>query len=195
MQKKSHVLVARFLADQVPLAESLQHHRKAFCLGSILPDLRPSFLTRKHEFYETIHDTSEKLIGLVQEGDEICERVFWRRLGEVIHYIADYFTFPHNSTFTGTLYEHVQYEKELRRELKYGIESGLISSLELEEPETFEDTDEMVNYIMERHEEYLVRERDMEDDIFFILSVCYQVLMGVLQLCDAAYLNAASMAA
>ena len=47
--------------------------------------------------------------------DQYRERVFWRRLGEIFHYIADYFTFPHNKTFTGSLVEHNSYEKELIR--------------------------------------------------------------------------------
>ncbi len=35
--------------------------------------------------------------------DESNQRVYWRRFGEVIHYMADYFTFPHNKTYTGQL--------------------------------------------------------------------------------------------
>ena len=45
-------------------------------------------------------------------------RVYWRRLGEVMHYMADYFTFPHNRNFTGNLYEHNKYEKHLKNHLK-----------------------------------------------------------------------------
>lgn len=41
-EKKSHILLARYLADQMPANESLQSHRKAFCLGNILPDIQPS---------------------------------------------------------------------------------------------------------------------------------------------------------
>lgn len=187
MRKKSHVLLARYLADQIPAAESLQNHRKAFCLGSILPDLRPSFLTKKHEFSGTIEETSEKLFQLVREGDEICERVFWRRLGEVLHYIADYFTFPHNSTFTGNLYEHGQYEKQLKNQLRYRIRSGSISEVEIPEAISFEDPDELVTYIRDRHDDYLESQGDIGEDIQFILSVCYQVLLGVVELCDGAF--------
>ena len=53
MRKKSHILLARYLADQMQTTASLQSHRKAFCLGSILPDIKPSFITRRHEFYGT----------------------------------------------------------------------------------------------------------------------------------------------
>ena len=107
MRKKSHILVARYLADQMSVEESLQSHRKAFCLGSILPDIKPSFLTRKHEYFGTFEEIQQKMRQLVEcRSGRVKERVYWRRLGEVMHYMADYFTFPHNINFTGNLYEH-----------------------------------------------------------------------------------------
>ncbi len=112
MRKKSHILVARYLADQMSVEESLQSHRKAFCLGSILPDIKPSFLTRKHEYFGTFEEIRQKMRQLVEcRSGRVKERVYWRRLGEVMHYMADYFTFPHNINFTGNLYEHNKYEK------------------------------------------------------------------------------------
>ena len=59
MRKKSHILLARYLADQMQTTASLQSHRKAFCLGSILPDIKPSFITRRHEFYGTFEDVKK----------------------------------------------------------------------------------------------------------------------------------------
>ena len=67
MRKKSHILVARYLADQMSVEESLQSHRKAFCLGSILPDIKPSFLTRKHEYFGTFEEIQQKMRQLVED--------------------------------------------------------------------------------------------------------------------------------
>lgn len=112
MRKKSHILLARYLADQMPANTSLQSHRKAFCLGNILPDIQPSFITKRHEYFGTFDEVQEKIILLVETGaEDLNDRVFWRRIGEVMHYIADYFTFPHNRTFDGTLRQHNSYEK------------------------------------------------------------------------------------
>ena len=102
VRKKSHILLARYLADQMPANESLQSHRKAFCLGNILPDIQPSFVTKRHEYFGTFDEVQGKIRRLVQSGAGYNDRVFWRRSGEVMHYIADYFTFPHNKTFDGT---------------------------------------------------------------------------------------------
>ena len=182
MRKKSHILVARYLADQMPVEESLQSHRKAFCLGSILPDIKPSFLTRKHEYFGTFEEIQQKMRQLVEcRSGRVKERVYWRRLGEVMHYMADYFTFPHNINFTGNLYEHNKYEKHLKIHLKRYIESGAVKSMEVQ-PVCFGSFSELVEYIKGRHDRYLLKERNIAEDVQYILSICFQVIYGILHL-------------
>ena len=66
MRKKSHILLARYLADQMQTTASLQSHRKAFCLGSILPDIKPSFLTKRHEFFGTFDEIKDRMRELME---------------------------------------------------------------------------------------------------------------------------------
>ena len=175
-------MVARYLADQLPATKSLQSHRKAFCLGSILPDIKPSFLTKKHEYFGTFGEIQEKMRDLVLSSPtELKERVYWRRLGEVMHYMADYFTFPHNRNFTGNLYQHNKYEKHLKNHLKRYIESGAVNSMVIQ-PVSFGCFQEMVDYIKDAHERYLQKERNIAEDIQYILSMCFQVIHGILEL-------------
>ena len=187
MRKKSHILLAGYLADQMKAADSLQLHRKAFCLGSILPDCKPSFLTTRHEYFGTHELVQERIRFLVEEGSEICSaRVFWRRIGEVIHYIADYFTFPHNKTFTGNLREHNHYEKDLKDRLKICIENGEAAAfLQKEKVIHFKSLQELFSYVQVRHENYLQKARTIAEDIRYILSVCMQVVRGMFELCMA----------
>ena len=89
MRKKSHILLARYLADQMQTTASLQSHRKAFCLGSILPDIKPSFITRRHEFYGTFEDVKnrmkeladirpdESLLAAVRRSDPLYGGLFY----------------------------------------------------------------------------------------------------------------------
>ena len=174
VRKKSHILLARYLADQMPANESLQSHRKAFCLGNILPDIQPSFVTKRHEYFGTFDE--------VQSGDGYNDRVFWRRAGEVMHYIADYFTFPHNKTFDGTLYQHNTYEKHLKNELKAFVLEGK-ADVYAEKEIHFETLNQLLQYIKEHHRRYLNCKRNIDDDIHYILTVCYQVFQGLFQLC------------
>ena len=182
MRKKSHILVARYLADQIPAVKSLQSHRKAFCLGSSLPDIKPSFLTKKHEYFGTFEEIQEKMKSLINSSpQEGKERVYWRRFGEIIHYMADYFTFPHNKNFTGNLYAHNKYEKHLKNHLKHYIESGAAGQMVIT-PVYFESFQDLVAYIRKNHEIYLLRERNIAEDIQYILRTCSQVIYGILQL-------------
>ena len=182
VRKKSHILLARDLADQMPAYESLQSHRKAFCLVNILPDIQPSFVTKRHEYFGTFDEVQGKIRRLVQSGAGYNDRVFWRRSGEVMHYIADYFTFPHNKTFDGTLYQHNTYEKHLKNELKAFVLEGK-ADVYTEKEIHFETLNQLLQYIKEHHRRYLNCKRNIDDDIHYILTVCYQVFQGLFQLC------------
>ena len=182
VRKKSHILLARYLADQMPANESLQSHRKAFCLGNILPDIQPSFVTKRHEYFGTFDEVQGKIRRLVQSGAGYNDRVFGRRSGEVMHYIADYFTFPHNKTFDGTLYQHNTYEKHLKNELKAFVLEGK-ADVYTEKEIHFETLNQLLQYIKEHHRRYLNCKRNIDDDIHYILTVCYQVFQGLFQLC------------
>ena len=182
MRKKSHILLGRYLADQMSEVYSLQQHRKAFCLGNIMPDLRPSFLTTRHEFFGTFSQLQEKMRELIERNpEEDNARVYWRRFGEVMHYMADYFTFPHNKNFTGNLYEHNKYEKHLKNHLKRYIESGAACQMVITSV-YFESFQDLVEYIRKVHERYLLKERNIAEDVQYILRTCSQVIRGILQL-------------
>lgn len=194
MRKKSHILLARYLADQLTVDESLQSHRKAFCLGSILPDIRPSFVVKKHEYFSTFGEIQEKMLQLVEHGPlEGKERVYWRNFGEVLHYVADYFTFPHNRTYTGSLYEHSQYEKILKQRLKICIKSGAAGAYVFRDV-YFKNLEELTEFIQVSHASYLRKKRNITEDIQYILMVCYQVIQGIVQLCTRRQENMAAFA-
>ncbi len=194
MRKKSHILLARYLADQLTVDESLQSHRKAFCLGSILPDIRPSFVVKKHEYFSTFGEIQEKMLQLVEHGPlEGKERVYWRNFGEVLHYVADYFTFPHNRTYTGSLYEHSQYEKILKRRLKTCIKSGAAGAYVFRDV-YFKNLEELTEFVQVSHTSYLRKKRNITEDIQYILMVCYQVIQGIVQLCTRRQENMAAFA-
>lgn len=184
MRKKSHILLARCLADHVQ-AGDLQYHRKAFCFGNILPDLKPSFLTTKHEFNVNFNSVQARIKALTVDCDinERNARVYWRQLGEVIHHVADYFTFPHNDTYEGTLLEHGQYEAELKRSLKEYILNGeAVKNCSREVH--FNSFEQIISFIKKAHDLYVSRERNVQDDIQFIITVCFLVMQGMVYLLE-----------
>ena len=188
VRKKSHILLARYLADQMPANESLQSHRKAFCLGNILPDIQPSFVTKRHEYFGTFDEVQGKIRRLVQSGAGYNDRVFWRRSGEVMHYIADYFTFPHNRTYPGNLKDHCSYEEVLKLRLREYLKTDKKDRWPFVQCH-FGSAEALCDFIKLRHEEYLRRKIDVEEDIRHIVSLNYQVVEGIRQLAEQGKLH------
>jgi len=183
LRKKSHIALAKYIVEDMEMPE-MSAHRKAFYLGSILPDCKPSFLTQRHEF-ELTFDRVKKQIEKLTQGPDVLyrnTRAFMRHLGEVIHYLADYFTFPHNSIYGGTLREHCSYEKELKFRLKEYVESGETFRECTTDAGRFSTVGAVFDFIQNVHDEYLSMRRNVEEDCKYIVWVCRQVVHAILNL-------------
>ncbi len=161
----------------------LEAHRKAFYLGSILPDCKPSFLTQRHEFDRTFDMVKERICDLSKDRELVHRnaRAYMRHLGEVIHYIADYFTFPHNETYDGSLKDHCYYEKDLKFRLREYVRSGRIFQ-EQTESDRLKTPEAIASFIQAMHREYVSRKRNVEEDCRYIVRVCLQVVQAILHL-------------
>ena len=187
MRKKSHVLLGICLADQLD-SRDLRFHKKAFCFGNVLPDLRPSFVTVRHEYHVNFEMVCEKIKKLADECNFLDRytSAYWMSMGEVAHYVADYFTFPHNAHYTGSLVEHTCYEGDLKDQLKAYILGGHADK-HCEREVAFDSYEEVIAFIKKAHELYAMIERCVEDDIQFIITVTYQVIQGVIHLMEAKF--------
>ena len=65
-EKEITYLSGRYLAENAS-ARELRSHKKAFLLGSILPDIRPSFVTKKHEYNGTYEEVQESIRRLTTD--------------------------------------------------------------------------------------------------------------------------------
>lgn len=186
MRKKSHISLAKYIVDSLD-EQDLVKHKKAFYLGSILPDCKPSFITVKHEMEGTFPKLQRDLEKLLekQRNDQINLRVFYRNLGEVIHYIADYFTYPHNPHYPGTLRDHCIYEEHLKKGLKEYIESGEAERNRKWINASVSDlnsTEDICRFIRKAHEIYVNLKNSVEGDCRYIVTLCHQVMAAVIRL-------------
>ncbi|WFR59560.1 zinc dependent phospholipase C family protein [Anaerocolumna sp. AGMB13025] len=182
MRKKSHISLANYLIKSMKF-EDLQNHKKAFYIGSILPDCVPSFITRKHNIEETFEILRKEILKITDNYD--IDRGFTgyysRHLGVITHYIADYFTFPHNEIFTGSLKEHCSYEKDL----KFAFKSYVLSDeavIGREKSALFKTVDEILLFIKEMHEEYLKAIKVIKVDCMYIVELCHKVVDAILHI-------------
>ena len=182
MRKKSHISLARFLVRKAG-DDVLRRRWKAFYVGSLLPDCRPSFLTVRHEYEETFDLVERKIRSLTEDAGRRPEDSmrYMIDLGQIFHYIADYFTFPHNSNYSGSLKDHCIYEKYLKFRLRSYIRERacVLCAAEGEQLYSVED---ILDYIRRNHREYMKEFRSVEEDCEYITRVCLQVLAAMVYL-------------
>jgi hypothetical protein len=181
MRKKSHISLARFLVHnnkEHPLSE----HKKAFYIGSILPDIKPSFLTRRHTYEDTFDILIKEIKKITVEYDinKGINGYYARHLGIITHYLADYCTFPHNEGYTGSMADHVYYEKELKFQLREYIETNAVWEPS-EVPQKANTFDEIIRLIKTIHKEYTQALKAVKQDIHYIIELCSRVVESILR--------------
>lgn len=172
MRKITHINLGDFLIEQ----ENFEIKRKCFLFGNILPDCVPTFIYVKHNIDKTITKV-EKLLEELSELDTNTYR-FWIKLGCIMHYTADYFTYPHTKLFHEGFWKHNSYEKILKDRFKEHLEH-----IHQHHIEFLKNSDELISYIKEKQNDYFKekknRRMDVELDIDYISEVCYTIFESI----------------
>lgn len=179
MRKKSHISLAKYIVKNLD-DEELRKHKLSFYIGSILPDIKPSFIYRRHEINGTFPSV-KKRIEKLSEGSKAVEkkgRKYYIDLGQVSHYLADYFTFPHNGIYPGGFKDHCSYEEKLKKDLRTYLKRNENSSKST--GTSFANAEALCEYIQKAHDDYIVRKHDVEDDIQHIVAVNRKAILGMI---------------
>lgn len=192
MRKKSHISLAKHIVN-ISGMKAFDKHKKAFYFGSILPDCKPSFLTKPHEINGTFHYVSQRIEQLTSGYSNVGElsTAYFTRLGEVVHYIADYFTFPHNKEYFGSVKQHCIYEGKLKHKLREYIKDisegdfkKWRNNLAIEELSHFNSVADICNFLKEEHRRYIRRgSHSVEEDCKYIVGICSKIVMAILHVC------------
>lgn len=175
MRKKSHISLARYLVNSKGMEELLAH-KKAFYIGSIWPDCTISFIYRRHSKEETFFIMKKELEKLVKSyRKKGINGKFCRHLGIVTHYIADYFTYPHNDFYPGNIKDHCLYEKELKFCLREYVKTDEAKRDRLKNL-TVDSLEEICELIEEKHKEYANDLKMVEQDCTYIVSINHMVV-------------------
>lgn len=181
MRKKSHISLARYIVERLDDTE-LKKHRTSFYIGSILPDIKPSFFYRRHEISRTFPAVSRHIARLSQKQKDHQKKGcrYFMDLGQITHYLADYFTFPHNRSYSGGIREHCSYEEKLKKDLRHYIRSGAADRQHWKTGD-FGSPKELCRFIQKSHEKYIGRKHDVEDDIRHILEVNFRTVQEMMR--------------
>lgn len=186
LRKKSHISLAKFLVNNMQV-QDLQDHKKSFYIGSILPDLKPSFITKRHNIEETFEDLMEEIkkITVNYDFEKGINGYYARHLGVITHYLSDYCTYPHNDIFVGSIKNHVYYEKELKNSLKAYVNEE-DNQRERNQCQICCSFEEIIHLIWKTHNEYLRAIKNVHHDIQYIIDLCYRVVDAILSFLEKA---------
>lgn len=192
MRKKSHISLAKHIVNISDL-QHLSRHKMAFYVGSILPDCKPSFLTQRHEITGTFDVVAAGMKRLTEgyQNLEQLSTLYFTRLGEVLHYIADYFTFPHNKEYEGNMKAHCVYEGQLKHKLRAYIRrihekniEDWKESVKMDDLKQFHSVSDLCEYIKDEHRRYIQRgTHSVEEDCKYIVEICSKIALAIITLC------------
>lgn len=168
MKKKSHFQIASSITG----GGKLIPHSLLFRLGSVMPDLFLFSYIKGHAYAKTSHKTAailEKLMSAEKWGRLACFRMGYR-----VHYLADYFTFPHDPSYHGGLMRHNRYEAAMRLPLRLALERrGGAKSVGLSHARIGES-------LRDLHEKYQHDNHSIESDIAYILEITDMIYSALL---------------
>lgn len=178
MTTKSHYDLALYLLrNTTNLGSAIAN--AAFVLGCVEPDVNvTTYLKgslsyqplRGHNYPNTAHSI-ETLLKKMQR----CEKtgiLYGYRLGKLLHYLTDAFTYPHNQNFAGNLQEHVCYEQDMEKSFEAALSARKTA------PAIYE-ADILYTVFFTMHEQYLKQQPGAETDISFVLDVIPSVFQSL----------------
>lgn len=174
MKRESHRMLGVYLLEQITW-ELSAWRRRAFLLGCIEPDSNPFTYLKGSRRVQMLrgHNYRNAERWMDRMAARLEARQCWRlldyyRLGQLIHYTSDAFTFAHNETFRESIREHRRYEQRLQRIFQ------LTLALPGEEMAADEGGSAM-EAIRTTHERYMRDGRTMQTDVDYILAMTRQI--------------------
>ncbi|MGI5978592.1 MAG: zinc dependent phospholipase C family protein [Oscillospiraceae bacterium] len=183
MKSTTHFAMAHFLCASLK-ARGIELSRVAFVYGNIAPDYVPALYVRPH-FTWTCNHMISKFVKLLSET-RVSEKgvigpEYSMRLGLMCHFICDYFCFAHNPDFSGSLPQHITYERDLDEYLRQNCTKLLdLNGAEPLEPIPGEHM--MLLRIANSKRNYQHEGYTMENDIRFAFDACLSTIYSAVLL-------------
>ena len=165
MNKHGHILVTSHV-----IPEEVKHYRFCILAGSIMPDFLFHTYIVGHTWKAVYKRTLKRLQSLEGWGSVNVFSFFW--LGYLLHYVEDFFTFPHNEEFKGNIAEHVSYESKMLKNMKQFYQEEKAARNDM----SFMTVEALCCYLIDLHKEYLEKERTFETDRYYIERAASGVL-------------------
>ena len=136
------------------------------CRGEII------FLSDQDDVWkpDKIYLTLQKMEALEAKGRG--GSFSYLKLGWILHYVEDYFTYPHNTIFEGTIPEHYAYEKKMTRWMR----EGALEQMSLPMCKRLDSAAEVEERLQELHDRYLSQKMCYENDMAYMRQMVSEIL-------------------
>lgn len=164
MKTEDHFRLAIHLKNQY-LKNLPALSKLAFIIGSVEPDVNlfTYLLGWKIRFlYGHNWNNAKKYLENKLQKTAHAQKVNWFSVGRIVHFTADAFTYTHNSYFVGGFYKHTKYEKQMHQ--------YFIPQMTKAHPRFNNSGENLHQYILKRHNEYMWAPPSAKTDTEFILS-------------------------
>jgi hypothetical protein len=166
LKTKSHLLLGKYIVRGIG-SGARRAQRWAFMFGCVEPDynyltyLRGSLSNRMFSGH-TIESTANYISAAILRLES---RVHFRyrdyyRLGKLIHYVVDAFTYAHNHNFPGSLPDHRNYEMELKEKFADYLKKRRANIVPTGKP--------LYEALMDEHDRYMKMPASHMKDISFV---------------------------
>lgn len=184
MDSFSHTTVASGLLDYLEQTEGVTFDRKAFYFGNLKPDLKGEYLTKPHFPSLMFEEVMQKIRDFVKNFriEKVNGAQLSEALGEICHYITDFFSFPHNDTiYEHGLFAHYVYEKRTALGIRGRVtEDCFAGRTSYRFPATAE---ELIEEIRVRHDAYTQQpQHGISDDIRQICAMLALIAGSLVQM-------------
>lgn len=186
MDSVSHIRVAHLLMDYVEQTCGVTFDSSGFVYGNLKPDLTGTYLTKRHNPSIMMDEVMDKIRAFTEKYTigPVNGRELSVDLGEICHYITDFFTYPHNDDiYERNLLAHYLYEKRVafvirRRMTEARFEqwaSPIIPPVSV---------DALITRICSMHDAYRApgRHHGINDDLVHICRATAMVVLSIISI-------------
>lgn len=187
MDSVSHTRVANLLLAYVEDTCGVTFDGSAFRYGNLKPDLTGTYLTKRHYpsiMYDEVMEKIRRFVD-IYTIEQVNGRDLSVDLGEICHYLTDFFCYPHNDDiYDHNLLAHYIYEKRIalgirRRLTEQDFHRWVAPVLP---PFTL---DALMNRIESMHNRYKneTERHCIDNDLMYICQICATLVLSMINIC------------
>ncbi len=185
MDSISHTRVANLLLAHIETETGVTFDANAFRYGNLKPDLTGTYLTKRHYPSIMFEAVKDKIRTFCQKYtlEDVNGRELSVDLGEICHYLTDFFCYPHNDDiYPHGLLAHYIYEKRVALCLKRSLTEAYFEGWVEDIVAPF-SVDALIARIEKLHAKYhALPSHGIVSDMEFICQVTTLCVQGVINI-------------